>query len=91
MIDAKQAAQIAMDKAVDILGGGAATIEEIERDEYKGNDAWFITLGFPKKLETLSPIAALTTAHLHVQYKRFIISAADGELFAIKLREPVAG
>ncbi len=46
MIDAKQAVQIAKDKAADLLKQGRfSELEEIERDSYKGREIWSITLG----------------------------------------------
>jgi len=85
MIDAKQAVQIAKDKAVDLLQQGLLSLEEIERDSYKGREIWSITLGLPRDMDRLTPFAQLTADRL--QYKRFLIDAETGELVAMKLRE----
>ena len=84
MIEVKQAVQLAREKAAEMLGQQSATLEEIERDSYKGRDVWSITLGLPPA----SPLARLASP-LH--YKRFLIDAETGELVAMKLRETVAG
>jgi hypothetical protein len=86
MIDAKQAVQIAKAKAVDLLKqGGFSSLEEIERDSYKGREIWSITLGMPLDTDLLAPIARLTAAPL--QYKRFLIDVETWDLVAMKLRE----
>jgi hypothetical protein len=85
MIDAKQAVQIAKDKAAEILGCGPGKLEEIERESYKDRDVWSITLSFVRDLERLGPIVQLTAEPL--EYKRFLIDSETGDLVAIKLRE----
>lgn len=85
MIDAKQAVQIAKERAVDMLGQGDSNLEEIEREAYKDRDVWSITLSFPRNLNQVPPIARLATDLL--QYKRFLIDVETGELVAMKLRE----
>jgi len=85
MIDAKQAVQIAKERAVDMLGQGHSSLEEIERESYKDHDVWSITLSFPRNLNQVPPIARLGTDPL--QYKRFLIDVETGELVAMKLRE----
>lgn len=84
MIDVKQAIQIAKNKAAEILGG-ASSVEEIERDIYKGHDVWSITLGVSRDLAPLAPVARFAIDP--VQYKLFLIDAETGELLAMKLRE----
>ena len=90
MIDAKQAVQIAKESAAELLGQVPAksSLEEIERDSYKGRDVWWITLGLPRdpgRLQSLAVLAALAADTL--EYKRFLIDAETGELIAMKLRE----
>jgi hypothetical protein len=87
MIDAKQAVQIAKESAAELLGQVPAksSLEEIERDSYKGRDVWWITLGLPRDPGRLQSLAALAAGPL--EYKRFLIDAETGELIAMKLRE----
>jgi len=85
MIDVKEAVLIAKQKAGEILGAESASLEEIERGMGNGNDAWIITLGVPRDLNQLSPLARMSVAP--VQYKRFFIDAQTGELVAMKLHE----
>jgi hypothetical protein len=87
MIDAKQAVLIAKQRASEILDWApvASSLEELERDSYKGRDVWSITLGLPRNP---GPIEALSVLHTNwLQYKRFLIDAETGELVALKLRE----
>lgn len=44
MIDAKQAVQIAKEKAADMLNHAPFNLEEIERESYKDREVWSITL-----------------------------------------------
>jgi hypothetical protein len=85
MIDAKQAVRIAKQKAEEILGAESASLEEIERGMSNGSDAWIITLGVPRDVNQLSPLARMSVAP--VQYKRFFIDVQTGELVAMKLHE----
>lgn len=85
MIDAKQAVQIAMEKAADLLNQGSSCLEEIERDSYKDREIWSITLSLPRDVTRLAPFAQLSADPL--QYKRFLIDVETGELVAVKLRE----
>ncbi len=48
MIDAKQAVQIAKQKAAEILQEPSASLEEIDRADYSGHDVWSITLSLPR-------------------------------------------
>jgi hypothetical protein len=83
MIDAKEAVQIARQKAAEMLN---QTAEELERESYKDRDVWSITLSFPRNpMQPTSPFARLGSDLL--QYKRFLIDAETGELVAMKLRE----
>jgi hypothetical protein len=85
MIDAKEAVRIAKQKAAEILGATSPSLEEIERGTYQNRDAWSITLGVPRDVSGLSPMAQLSVAP--VQYKRFFIDVLNGELVAMKLHE----
>ena len=85
MIDAKQAILIAKAKAAEVLGEGSTTVEEIERESYKGHDAWSITLSYPKDFNNLPMMARFSKDQL--QYKRFLIDIETEELLAVKIRE----
>ena len=85
MIDVKQAVQIAKEKAAEMLDPGSASLEEIERETYKGRDVWSITLGLPRDLMALPPILRYSAGLL--EYKRFLIDVETGEFVAMRLRE----
>jgi hypothetical protein len=85
MIDVKEAVRIAKQKAAEILAAESASLEEIERGMANGSDAWIITLGVPRDLNQLSPLAKMSLPP--VQYKRFFIDAQSGDLVAMKLHE----
>ena len=90
MIDAKHAVLIAKQKAAEMLDQPPAktSLEEIERESYKGREVWSITLSLPRDLERLQGLAQLAADPL--QYKLFLIDAETGELVAMKLREPAS-
>lgn len=81
MIDAKQAVQIARQKAAEMLNEQPLRLEELERDSYKGHDVWSITLSFAQGLQ--HPMQLFPESH----YKRFLIDVETGELVAMKIRE----
>ena len=85
MIDRKQAVEIARAEAATLLGQGLSSLEEIERDSYKGREIWSITLSLPRDMKQLTGLAQLTANPL--QYKRFLIDAETGELVAMQRRE----
>ena len=85
MIDRKQAVEIARVEAASLLGQGSPSLEEIERDSYKGREIWSITLALPRDVNKLPPFAQLTASPL--QYKRFLIDVETGELVAMQLRD----
>ena len=94
MIDAKQAVQIAKQHAKDVLEAYQDISrdsalnpgpEEIERDEYKGQEVWSITLSVARKLESLPALSRFSADP--IQYKRFLIDVETGQLLAMKLRE----
>jgi hypothetical protein len=82
MIDAKRAVQIAKEKAADMLDQPSSSLEEIERETYKGRDVWSITLSVQPDRSQPTPFALVL-----MHYKRFLIDAETGELVAMKLRE----
>jgi hypothetical protein len=59
MIDVKQAVLIAKKQAAAMLASGNTTLEEIEKDEYKGRTVWSITLGLRWKASQLATIRRL--------------------------------
>jgi hypothetical protein len=85
MIDRKQAVEIARAEAATLLGQGLSSLEEIEKDSYKGREIWSITLSLPRDMTQLTGLAQLTANPL--QYKRFLIDAETGELVAMQRRE----
>lgn len=78
MISWKEAVRVAREAAIEFLPYSEYTVEEIEREEYKGRDVWSITLGMP------SPGPGYRR-----DYKRFLIDSETGEFLALQLR-PVA-
>jgi len=88
MIDAKHAVASAMRSAAEILGQSKSSLEEIERETYKGREVWAITLGVPRDMDWLSPIAQVGADPL--QYKRFLIDAETGEMLGMIIREPAS-
>jgi len=85
MIDVKEAVSIAQQKAAEVLSQPTTTLEEIEREEYKGHEVWCITLSYPRDQSQISAFARLNSDPL--QYKRFLVDAETSELHAIKVRE----
>lgn len=85
-IDAKEAINIAMHEArplLDLRTLDEFDLEEIEREIYKGREAWSITLSFGQRNGT-NPLAMLRR-----QYKRVLIDVHTGELLALKMREGI--
>jgi hypothetical protein len=88
MIEAKQAVQIAKQRAAEMLDGGQFNLEEIEREPYKGRDTGYITLSLsrpPRDVHEALSLGQLVTGVK--DYKRFLIDAETGELIAMKIRE----
>jgi hypothetical protein len=88
MIDRKQAVEIAKVEAANLLGQGLSSLEEIERDSYKGREIWSITLGLPRDMKQLTGLAGLAQLTADpLQYKRFLIDVETGELVAMQRHE----
>ncbi len=91
MIDAKEAFQRARQHAIGMLGDRLFRLEEVERDTYKGREVWRLTLGYPTTTpalgDTLNAIRNLGLIG-DLEYKVFLIDVTDGDLVAMKLREP---
>jgi hypothetical protein len=90
MIDVKEAVKIAKREAQEVLEQPVCSLEEIERDSYRDREVWSITLGFPlpKRLDELGDMRAMFSRS-RLEYKRFLIAVDNGEMLAMKLREPV--
>lgn len=86
MVDVKQAVRSAKDYATEMLGWPDATVEEIERDTYKGREAWSITLSSPRRGGAGS-FNELMTPGTSLDYKRFMIDVEDGSFLGITIRE----
>jgi hypothetical protein len=84
MIDAKRAILIAKAKAAEVLDETLTNVEEIERESYKGREAWSITLSFPPSVALPGHLAELAELR---QYKRFLIDVETGDFLAVKIRE----
>ena len=85
MIGVKEAVQIAKQQAAAMLEQNYSSLEEIERESYKGREVWDITLGFPRSWDDLSPLRRVALDPQ--QYKRFLIDVETGDLVAMKVRE----
>lgn len=89
MIDAKQAFQAAKQQATGMLGERVFRLEEVERDTYKGRDVWRVTLGYPPDLTLADPVSHMRALGFGpLEYKLFLIDATNGDLVAMKFREP---
>lgn len=84
MIDAKQAVQIAMARAEEMLGPATFNLEEVEKEEFEEREVWGVTLSFPKEPDALAQAAHAGTDPL--QYKRFLIDLENGEMLAMRIR-----
>lgn len=78
MISWKQAVESAREAAKDMLPYSEYTVEELEKEEYRGREVWSITLGMP----SMGP-------GYRRDYKRFLVDSETGEFVAMQLR-PVA-
>jgi hypothetical protein len=85
MIGAKEAVEIAKQQAATMLEQHLSSLEEIERESYKGREVWDITLSFARTWDDLSPLRRVALDPQ--QYKRFLIDVETGDLVAMKLRE----
>ncbi len=85
MITWKEAVRIAREAAADVLQTQDLTLEEIEREDYKGRNVWSITLGVPRGAR----LGISASAFGIREYKRFLIDSESGDFIAMQLR-PVA-
>jgi hypothetical protein len=85
----QDAFQRAVAYAREVLGDKNFTLEEVERNEYRGHEVWLITLGFPKRWLPKSVEENIGGALR--EYKTFFINAQTGEPMAMKIRELTAG
>ena len=89
MIEVKEAVQRAKNYSNDVLGPLNPSIEEIERDSYKGHDIWKITLGYPIT-RYQSGLAAALGSEPPRHFKSFLIDLDSGDVLAMKIREAAA-
>jgi hypothetical protein len=85
MLEIKDAVRIAREHALEMLGYPNPSLEEIELGQHQDREVWMITLGFPRDLEQIAPLARIGADPL--QYKRFLIDAETGKMLAMRLRE----
>ena len=93
MIDVKQAVANAKEFAQTTLGGKHSdySLEEFERDTYKGREVWLITLGMPRNvaepaIPALGDRLGALLGPADREYKTFAVDADSGEVLAMKLR-----
>ena len=86
MVDVKQAAESARAYAREVLGAYDFSLEEVERDEWKGRDVWLITLGFPVQRPAAVQNFESVLRRLR-DYKTFVVDAERGETLAMKIHE----
>lgn len=90
MIDLNKAVSIAKDKAMEVFQtSGPWRLEEVEREVYNKRDVWALTLSFPREVHHMNDLAKMWGDPL--QYKRFYIDVASGDVLAIKIRELARG
>lgn len=85
MIDLKQAIKIAKEHGQDLFEGAAVSVEEFEREIYRGKEAWVITLALPRRADSVNPLSRLSLGSL--EYKKFYIDLETGEMLGMKIRE----
>jgi len=92
MLNVKEAVQIAVEAAKNLLGENVLTnleLEEVEFSEESDDPHWLITLGFDKKLPTtdLKSLSLLQSFEYARKYKTFVIDAETGKVKAMKMRQ----
>lgn len=75
----------AREYATEVLGDKEYTLEEVERDVYKGREVWRITVGFPKRRIGAPDLMRAIGASLPLEYKTVLIDVSTGEPVAMKL------
>jgi hypothetical protein len=60
------------------LGDRQYTLEEVERDVYKGRGVWRLTLGFPKPRVTAPDLIRALGAALPLEYKTVLVDSSTG-------------
>jgi len=87
MIELKAAVESAKAYARDVLGAAEPSLEEIERENYKGREVWRITLGVKEPgIRTFVP----QFERQPKEYKSFLVDGETGEVLAMKIRELTA-
>lgn len=85
VISAQEAFNRAKQYATELLGEREYTLEEVEKDEYKGRRVWRITIGFPKRRVSAPEFMRSLGASLPLEYKTFLVDIHTGEVVAMKL------
>ncbi len=85
MVTMQEAFTRAREYATEVLGDKEYTLEEVERDVYKGREAWRITVGFPKRRIGAPDLMRAIGASLPLEYKTVLIDVSTGEPVAMKL------
>lgn len=85
MVTLQEAFTQAQAYAREVLGEKEYTLEEVEKDAYKGRQVWRITLGFPKRRATAPELMRALGTGLPLEYKTVLVDAATGEPIALKL------
>lgn len=79
MVAVQEAFTRAQAFAREVLGEKEYTLEEVERDSYKGRQVWRITPGFPKRRATAPELMRAIGAGLPLEYKTVLVDATTGE------------
>jgi hypothetical protein len=85
MVTVQEASARARKYAREVLGDMPFSLEEVERESYKGRDVWRVTLGFPKRRLAAPELIRSLGASLPLEYKTFLVDANTGEPIAMKL------
>jgi hypothetical protein len=85
MVTVQEAFTRAQEYARELLGDKEYSLEEVEREDYKGREVWRITLGFPKRRAAAPELMRAIAGALPLEYKTILVDAATGEPIALKL------
>jgi hypothetical protein len=67
---------------------GEIRLEEIEKDDYKGQKVWSVTVSGPKPLNQKVPVENLANLFRDIRdYRVVIVNAESGEPLALRIRE----
>ena len=85
MVTVQEAFLRAQDYAREVLGNLGFSLEEVERDVYKGSEVWRITVGFPKRRPAAPELIKALGTSLPLEYKTILVDVDTGEPIAMKL------